>query len=71
MIHKKSKIPIGGSLRHAPSEIPIGGLWIAEAESKPQLEDLFKTDPVYTAGLRASWQILHWSKANDLRKVLI
>jgi len=30
-----------------------------------------KTDPFYTSGLRQSYEILHWSKANDDRKVLI
>ena len=33
-------IPVGGSLRHEPSETPKGGLWIAQADSKQQLEAL-------------------------------
>ncbi len=67
----KAVIPVGGSLRHEPDETPKGGLWIAEAESKLQLEELLKTDPFYVAGLRQSYEILHWSKANAARKVLI
>ena len=67
----KEVVPVGGSLRHEPGETPKGGLWIAEAESKSQLEELLKTDPFFIAGLRESYEILHWSKANAQRKVLI
>jgi uncharacterized protein len=64
-------IPVGGSLRREPGEVPQGGLWIAEAESKEQIEALLRTDPFWTAGLRQSHQVLHWSKANEARRVLI
>ena len=67
----KDVIPVGGSLRQELGQVPRGGLWIAEANSKNQLEDLLKTDPFYIAGLRQSYEILHWSKANEERKVLI
>lgn len=67
----KDVILVGGSLRHGLGDTPKGGLWIAEAESKAQLEELLKTDPFHIAGLRESYEILHWSKANAERKVLI
>ncbi len=67
----KELVPVGGSLRHEVGETPIGGLWIAEAETKAQLETLIRTDPFYIAGLRESYDILHWSKANAHRKALI
>lgn len=67
----KNVIPIGGSLRQELGQAPKGGLWIADAQSKSQLEDLLKTDPFYIAGLRQSYEILHWSKANEDRKVLL
>ena len=67
----KDIVPIGGSLRDLPGEVPKGGLWIAEAASKAQIEDLIKSDPFFTAGLRQSYEILHWSKANAERKVLV
>ena len=67
----KNVIPIGGSLRQELGQVPKGGLWIADAQSKSQLEDLLKTDPFYVAGLRQSYEILHWSKANEDRKVLL
>ena len=67
----KNIILIGGSLRQELGQVPKGGLWIADAQSKSQLEDLLKTDPFYAAGLRQSYEILHWSKANEDRKVLL
>jgi uncharacterized protein len=67
----KDVIPVGGSLRHALGEAPKGGLWIAEAQSKLQIEELLKTDPFYISGLRQSYEILHWSKANAQRMVLV
>ncbi|MDI9332823.1 MAG: YciI family protein [Cytophagales bacterium] len=67
----KELVPVGGSLRHEIGETPIGGLWIAEAESKEQLENLIRSDPFFIAGLRESYEIFHWSKANAQRKVLV
>ena len=67
----KEIVPVGGSLRHEIGETPIGGLWIAEAETKAQLEDLIRTDPFFIAGLRESYEILYWSKASAQRKVVI
>jgi uncharacterized protein YciI len=67
----KAVIPVGGSLRTAPGETPKGGLWIAEAASKNEIEELLKTDPFFVAGLRQSYEVLHWSKANAERKVLV
>jgi uncharacterized protein YciI len=67
----KEFIPVGGSLRSEPQAVPKGGLWVAQAESKAQLETLLKTDPFFIAGLRQSYEILHWSKANPGRQALI
>lgn len=67
----KDIVPVGGSLRNEPSEVPRGGLWIAKAESKAKIEELLRTDPFFISGLRQSWEIFHWSKANEERKELI
>lgn len=67
----KDVVRIGGSLRQELGETPKGGLWIAEAESKHQIEELLKTDPFFIAGLRGSYEIMHWSKANTERRVPI
>jgi len=58
-------VRVAGSLRHEPGEVPIGSLWIVEAESKAAVDALLRTDPFWTAGLRESVEILHWSKALD------
>ena len=67
----KDVLPVGGSLRQELGQVPKGGLWIAEASSKIQLDELLKTDLFYIAGLRQSYEILHWSKANEERKAMI
>jgi uncharacterized protein YciI len=67
----KDVIQVGGSLRREPSETPKGGLWIAQADSKQIIDALLQTDPFYLAGLRQSYEILYWSKANSARQVLI
>lgn len=67
----KDIVPIGGSLRHELGDVPKGGLWVAEADSKAQIEALLKSDPFFIAGLRQSYEILYWSKANSERKVLL
>lgn len=64
-------VKIGGSLRDDPGSVPKGGLWIVEAESKKQIEELLETDPFFIAGLRQSYEILHWSKSNAERTILI
>jgi uncharacterized protein YciI len=67
----KDVVRIGGSLRREISETPRGGLWIAEGESKLEIEEILKSDPFFIAGLRESYDILHWSKSNAQRKVFI
>ena len=67
----KDVIQVGGSLRREFSETPKGGLWIAKADSMQLIDELLQTDPFYLAGLRQSYEILHWSKANSERQVLI
>ena len=63
-------ILVGGSLRRQPGENPVGGLWLVEANSKAQIEQLFESDPFWTHGLREGYEILLWSKALP-EKVLV
>ncbi|MDC8785359.1 YciI family protein [Roseateles koreensis] len=60
-----------GSLRERVDEPAKGGLWIVEAADKEAVLSLLKTDPFWIHGLRASVEVLHWSKAFEDRKVLI
>ncbi len=67
----KNSVLVAGSLRHEPSDIPRGGLWVVEAESKDAVFELMKTDPFYTCGLRQGVEVLHWSKALQHHKALV
>lgn len=66
--HRKN-ILVAGSLREFPEGDPVGGLWIVDAESKSQVENLYNTDPFWMNGLRETVEILHWSKAFPEEKV--
>lgn len=59
----ESVVRAAGSLRVASDQPPIGGLWLVEAGSSEDVESLLKTDPFWIEGLRADYEILHWSKA--------
>ncbi len=63
-------VRVAGSLRVEPGEVPKGGLWIVEAESKKAVHLLIQGDPFWTCGLRERVEVLHWSKALD-RQVLV
>lgn len=67
----KEKVLVGGSLRAAPGQSPVGGLWIVEAVDKGEVEALVQGDPFWTAGLRQNIEILHWSKAFPNRESII
>ena len=66
----RSVVLVPGAIRTDP-ETPVGGLWVVEAENREQIEDLLKSDPFWTNGLRAGVEILHWFKAFPDRKVSI
>ena len=63
-------VRVAGSLRVEPGDVPKGGLWIVEAESKEAIHQLMQTDPFWTCGLRERVEVLHWNKALD-RQVLV
>ena len=62
---------IGGSLRNAPGEPPVGGMWLVDATDRDAIEALLRTDPFWIHGLRAGYEIFFWRKAFPDRKVLI
>src|SRR5215471_861143 len=67
----KEKVLVAGSMREIPSDKPVGGLWIVEAESEEKVRDIFKDDPFWVNGLRASVRINKWVKAFPDRKTLV
>ena len=68
---KKDQVLVPGSMRELPSDRPLGGLWIVEADSEDGVRDIFKDDPFWVNGLRASVRINRWQKAFPDRKVPI
>ena len=65
---RKEKVLVAGSVRELPSDKPIGGLWIVEAESEADVRDVFEDDPFWVNELRASVRINRWVKAFPDRK---
>jgi uncharacterized protein YciI len=61
----QAQVLVAGSLREEPGQVPKGGLWIVEAESKEAVHALMQSDPFSTCGLRERVEVLHWSKALD------
>src|SRR6185295_9418760 len=64
----KDKVLVAGSVREIPSDLPLGGLWIIEAENEAEVREIFKDDPFWVNGLRASVRINRWAKAFPDRK---
>ena len=68
---RKDKVLVAGSVREIPSDRPLGGLWIVEAEDEAGVRDIFKDDPFWVNDMRASVRINRWVKAFPDRKTLV
>lgn len=56
------RIEIAGPLKDAQSQLPAGGLWLVDAETAEQVQELVETDPFWPTGLRKSIRILEWTQ---------
>jgi uncharacterized protein YciI len=65
---RKDKVLVAGSVREIPSDLPLGGLWIVEAENEAAVRDIFNDDPFWVNGMRAGVRINRWVKAFPDRK---
>jgi uncharacterized protein YciI len=65
------QVLVGGSLRVTAENPPVGALWIVEAESQAQVEELLKTDPFWVQGVREKYEVFLWMKAFRDKKVLV
>lgn len=65
---KKDNVLVPGSIREIPSDRPLGGLWIVEAENEAAVREIFRDDPFWAHGMRASVRINRWVKAFPDRK---
>ena len=68
---RKDKVLVAGSVREIPSDQPLGGLWIVEAEDEGEVRDIFKDDPFWVNDMRAGVRINRWVKAFPDRKTLV
>ena len=67
----QDQVLVAGSLRTAPQDSPQGALWVVRACSRAHVQALIESDPFWQHGLRASCEILHWSKAFPDRATLV
>jgi len=58
------KVLLAGSLRSDVGGDSLGGLWVIEAGSKAEAEQVFATDPFFANGLRAKVEVFHYVKAH-------
>jgi uncharacterized protein YciI len=65
------RVLVPGSMREVPGDKPVGGLWIVDAKDEAEVRDIFKDDPFWTNGMRASVRINRWVKAFPDRTVSI
>jgi hypothetical protein len=57
------RVIAAGALRPSADGMPLGGIWIVNAEDKAAVEDFYKRDPFWKAGLRKSVRVSYWAKA--------
>ena len=58
---RADRITAAGPLS-TPSGEAAGGLWLVEADSESDVEQLVYDDPFWPTGLRKSFAILNWKK---------
>ncbi len=59
----RAKILLAGALREAPESFPVGGLWLVEADSRAEVEELLSQDPLWINGLRERYEIFFFAPA--------
>jgi uncharacterized protein YciI len=67
----KDRVLLAGSVRTDVGGDSLGGLWIIEAESKADVENVYKNDPFFANGLRSKVEVFHYVKANADRPVTL
>ncbi|GAC1348049.1 MAG: hypothetical protein NVSMB18_35020 [Acetobacteraceae bacterium] len=58
------RVIAAGALRPTADDVPSGGIWIINADSKAAVEAIYRDDPFWKADLRKSVQVSHWAKAH-------
>ena len=71
LAERKNTILVAGSLRADLGANATGAIWIVEAGSKAEVENLYTTDPFWVKGLRKGVEIFHWTKAFPDQQALV
>jgi len=58
------KVLLAGSLRTDIGGDSLGGLWIIEAATMADAEEVYQSDPFFANGLRAKVELYHYVKAH-------
>jgi hypothetical protein len=66
-----AKVLLAGSLRTDVGGDSVGGLWIIEADSLAEAEQVYQTDPFFANGLRAKVELYHYVKAHPNKTSVI
>jgi uncharacterized protein YciI len=67
----EDKVLLAGSVRTDVGGASLGGLWIIEAGTKAEAEQVYQTDPFFANGLRAGVEVFHYVKAHPDRTSVI
>jgi len=67
----RDRVLLAGSLREAAGATPSGGMWLVDVADRAAADALYRDDPFWTEGLRASVTIKYLSKAFPDRKVKV
>jgi uncharacterized protein YciI len=65
------RVLLAGSVRTDVGGTALGGLWIIEANSKAEAEQVYQTDPFFANGLRAKVEVFHYVKAHPDKTSII
>ena len=58
----RAAIRAAGPLRNPMTGDGEGGLWLVDAHSADEVQDLYERDPFWPTGLRRSVRVLEWTQ---------
>jgi uncharacterized protein YciI len=71
LMDNQDRIKAAGTIKEVGTDTPAGGMWLVEANSPGQVQELIEADPFWTIGLRKTIRLLEWSQVFANGKRLI
>lgn len=62
LMDNQDSIKAAGPIKDAATSTPAGGMWLVEADSLGQVQELIEADPFWAIGLRKTTRLLEWSQ---------